>query len=106
MQENKFHYNYNANFCERYDLTKQEAAAILKEEMDAARENNRAVILTGKFPENESFFNAYTSDELSHNFVWIHICAQELLGFDDDEPQEGKFYISTFTGLATDAAML
>lgn len=106
MRENKYHYNYSTDFCERYDLTGEEAAEFIKNEMDAARKNNRAVILTGKFPENESFFDAHTSDELSHNFVWIHICAQELLGFDDDTPQEGKFYISTFTGLATDAAML
>lgn len=100
MRENKYHYNYSTDFCERYDLTGEEAAEIIKNEMDIAKKQNHSVILTGKFPENQSFFDAYTPDELSHNFTWIHISAQEILGFDEDEPQEGNFYISTFTGLS------
>ncbi|MBO5733843.1 MAG: hypothetical protein J6R66_02990 [Clostridia bacterium] len=98
MKESRFHYFYSTEFCERYDLTGVEAAKVLKDEMNFARKNNRAVILTGKFSEEKHFFSAYSADKLTHNFVWIHISSQELLGFDDDTPQEGKFYISTFTG--------
>ena len=106
MKENKYHYNYSTDFCERYDLTKEEAAEIIKNEMDSAKKHNRSVILTGKFPERESFFDAFTPDELSHNFTWIHMCAQELLNFDDDTPQEGMFYISTFASTAKEAGRL
>ena len=100
MKENKYHYTYSTDFCERYDLTGEEATKFIKNEMDIALKNNRAVILTGKFPEKESFFDAFTPDEMSHNFTWIHMCAQEILEFDDNTPQEGKFYVSTFTTLA------
>ena len=106
MRENKYHYNYSADFCERYDLTGEEAAKILKNEMDIAKKHNRAVILTGKLPEKQSFFDAYTPKELSADFTWIHTCPQEILGIDEDEPQEGKFYISIFTGNAKSAEVL
>ena len=105
MKENTYHYTYSTAFCERYDLTGEEAAQFIKSEMDSAKKHNRAVILTGKFPERESFFDAFTPDELSHNFTWIHMCAQELLEF-DDAPQEGKFYVSTFTSTAKEAGVL
>ena len=106
MRENKYHYNYSTDFCERYDLTGEEVAEIIKNEMDSAKEHNRSVILTGKIPENESFFDAFTPDEMSHDFTWIHMCAQEIMDFDDDTPQEGKFYISTFTSTVKEAGML
>ena len=106
MKENKYHYNYSTDFCERYDLTREETAEIIKNEMDSAKEHNRSVILTGKFPEHESFFDAFTPDEMSHDFTWIHMCAQEIMDFDDDTPQECKFYISIITSTAKEAGVL
>lgn len=96
MTENLLHYNYDTTVREIYDLTKEEASKILEEERVCANEKNHALILTSKGCENKSFFDAFASDELSHNYTWIHFCPQNILGFDDDAPQEGKYYIMVF----------
>ena len=93
MTQNKLHYNYDTTVREIYDLTKEEASKILEEEKNVANEKNHALILTGKGYENKSFFDAFTPDELSHNCTWIHFCPQDILGFDEDTPQVGKYYI-------------
>lgn len=98
MKENKLHYNYATTVHERYDLTRDEAISIIKSEEKRAKENNRAVILTGKDKEKQSFFDAYTQGEISHNFTWIHFCPQEILEF-DEEDQKGKYYVMIMTAL-------
>ena len=96
MKENQLHYNYATTVHERYDLTRDEAISIIKSEEKRAKENNRALILTGKDKEKKSFFDAYTQEKLSHNFTWIHFCPQKILEF-DEENQEGKYYVITMT---------
>jgi len=96
MKKQKYHYNYSTDFCEYYDLTNQEAAKILKDEMQKAKKKNHAVVLTGKM-EGEAIFSAHSAEEPSQNYTWIHMCNQEVLGFDDDAPQEGKFYLMTLS---------
>ena len=100
MKKQKFNFTYSTEFCEYYDLTKQEAAKLLKDEMQKAKENNYALVLTGKWADGETIFSASTPDELSPNYTWIHMCDQELLGFDDGTPQEGKHYLMTLTNTA------
>lgn len=92
MTKKLLHYTYDTTVREIYDLTKEEASKILEEEKNVANEKNHALILTSKGYENKSFFDAFTPDELSHNYTWIHFCPQNILGFDDDT-QEGKYYI-------------
>ena len=57
---------------------------------------NHVLILTSKGHENKSFFDAFTPEELSHNFTWIHFCPQEILNFEDDTQQEEKYYVMVF----------
>ena len=99
MKKQKFNFTYSTDFCEYCDLTQQEAAKILKDEMQKAKKKKQAVVLTGKL-DGEAIFSAYTAEELSPNYTWIHMCNQELLGLDDGKPQEGKFYIMTLTNTA------
>ena len=98
MKKQKYHYTYSTDFCEYYDLTKQEGAKLLKDEMQKAKKKNYAVVLTGKLA-GEAIFSAYTTDAPSPNYTWIHMCNQEILGLDDGEPQEGKFYLMTLTNI-------
>ena len=93
MTKNTLHYNYNATVREIYDLTKEKALSIIEKEKNKAREKHHALILTSKGYENNSFFDAFTPDELTHSFTWIHFCPQEILNFDDDTPQDEKYYI-------------
>ena len=97
MKKQKLNFTYNTEFCEYYDLTKQEAAKILKDEMQKAKENNYALVLTGKWADGETVFSASAPETLSPNYTWIHMCSQELLEFDDDTPQEEKQYLMVLT---------
>ena len=97
MKENRLHYNYSTDVCERYDLTKEEASEILKEQFITAQKNGYSIILTGKWSEDKPFFEAHTFNPSKHDYVWIHLCAQKLLNFDDDTPQDKLFYIITLT---------
>jgi len=99
MVENILRYNYDVKVCEKYYMTKEEALAVIREEMKAAQKKNHAVILTGKLKEDVSFFDAFTAEKISHNFTWIHSCPQEILKFDDKQPQEGNHYVMIFEGL-------
>ena len=95
MTENILHYNYNAAVREVYDLTKEEAIAIILHEQNQARLKNRVVILTSK-DYDDSNFNAYSAEKVTRNFTWIHFCPQEILNFDDETPQEDKYYVIIF----------
>ena len=99
MTKKLLHYTYDTTVREIYDLTKEEASKILEEEKNVANEKNHALILTSKGCENKSFFDAFTPEELSRNYTWIHFCPQEILGFDEDTPQAGKYYIMIFEGV-------
>ena len=96
MKENIMHYNYQTTVHEMYDLSRDEAIALVMSEGNKAKEKNYALIMTGKDEEKKSFFDAFTSNKISHNFTWIHFCPQEVLGF-DEENQEGKYYVLTMT---------
>jgi len=98
MVENTFHYNYDVKFCEKYYLTRNEAIDAIREARESAKIKSHAVIMTGTTSDKSGLFDAYTADKLSHNFTWIHFCPQEILNFDDDEPQEGNYYVMTFEG--------
>lgn len=100
MIENILHYNYDTTVREIYDLTHNEAFKVIDDEKESANEKNHALILTGKGYENKSFFDAYSAKELTQNFTWIHFCPQEILNFDEDTPQEGKYYLMVFEGVA------
>ena len=102
MTKNTLHYNYNATVREIYDLTREEASKILEEEKEYANQKNHALILTSKGYENKSFFDAFTPDELTHNFTWIHACPQEILNFDDDTPQDEKYYVMVYESVETE----
>jgi len=99
MTQKELHYNYDTTVREIYDLTHDEAFAALEEEKEQANKKNHVLILTGKGYENKSFFDAYSASKLTHNFTWIHFCPQEILNFDEDTPQEGKYYIMVFEGI-------
>ena len=96
MTKNTLHYNYNATVREIYDLTREEALAIILHEQICAKQKNHAVILTSKNCDEKSCFDAYTQEKLTRNFTWIHFCPQKILNFDDKTPQEEKFYIMFF----------
>jgi len=96
MKENTLHYNYSATVREIYDLTKDEAIALIKKEQTSATEKSHAIILTGKGKENKSFFKAFASKSLSHSYTWIHFCPQEILNFDENTPQVGKYYVMVY----------
>ena len=96
MKENTLHYNFDATVREIYDLTKDEAVALAEKEQTSATEKNHAIILTGRGYDNKSFFSAYASKSLSHNYTWIHFCPQEILNFDDDMEQTDKYYVMIF----------
>ena len=98
MKENKLHYNYQTTVHEMYDLSRDEAMSLVMREGNKAKEKNYALIMTGKDQEKESFFDAFTSDKLSHNFTWIHFCPQEILEF-DEEDQKDKYYVMIMTTL-------
>ena len=99
MTERTLNYNYDITFCERYYMTNEEALTLIEKEQKRAYNKNHALILTGKGYENKSFFDAFASKKLSHNFTWIHSCPQEILNFDDDECQEGYYYVSVMEGI-------
>jgi len=67
-----------------YDLTREEGSKIVMRESNTAKENNHALIITGKDEEKKSFFDAYSSKKLSKNFTWIHFCPQKILEFDEE----------------------
>ena len=92
MTKNILHYNYNATVREIYDLTKEESLALILHEQIQAKSKNHAVILTSK-GEEKSAFDAYTQEKLTRNFTWIHFCPQNVLNFDDETPQEEKYYV-------------
>ncbi len=48
MTKNTLHYNYNATVREIYDLTREEALAVILHEQNQAKLKNHAVILTSK----------------------------------------------------------
>ncbi len=96
MKENKLHYNYETEVCEKYDMTLEEALAVVEEEKNKANQKSHAIIFTGKEKERRSFFEAFASGTLSRNFTWIHFCPQEILGF-DEEDQAGKYYVMIMT---------
>ena len=96
MKEKIMHYNYQTIVREMYDLSRDEALSLVMSEGNKAKEKNYALIMTGKDQEKKSFFDAFTSDKISHNFTWIHFCPQEILKF-DEENQEGKYYVLTMT---------
>ena len=98
MKENIMHYNYQTTVREMYDLSRDEALSLVMSEGNKAKEKNHALIMTGKDEEKKSFFDAFTSNKISHNFTWIHFCPQEILEF-DEENQEDKFYIMIMTAL-------
>ncbi len=100
MTENVLRYNYDITFKERYYITKKDAFTILSEEQKNAQDKNHALILTGKGYNNMSYFDAFSAEKLTHNFTWIHFCPQEVLNFDDEESQEGYYYISVMEGIA------
>ena len=102
MTKNLLHYNYATTVREIYDLTKEEASKILEEEKRVANEKNHALILTSKGYENKSFFDAFTPEELSHNFTWIHFCPQSVLNFDDNTPQDEKYYVMVYESVETE----
>lgn len=99
MTENTLNYNYDVSFCERYYLTNQEAFALIEKEQNKALNASHALILTGKSYGSRSFFDAFSSKKLSHNFTWIHFCPQEILKFDDDKSQKGCYYVSVMKGI-------
>ena len=68
--------------------------------MQKAKKKNYALILTGKWADGETIFSANTADEISPNYIWIHMCPQEILGFKDGTPQEGKQYLMVLTNTA------
>ena len=94
MTKNTLHYNYQATVREIYDLTKEEALAVILREQNQAKLNNRTIILTQK-DYDESAFNVYQAEKLTRNFTWIHFCPQEILNFDDEE-QTDKYYVIIF----------
>ena len=96
MTKNILHYNYNATVREMYDLTKEEALAVVLHEQNQAKLKNYAVVLTSKDCEEKSGFDAYSTENLTRNFTWIHFCPQKILNFDDDTPQEDKYYVMIF----------
>lgn len=96
MTKNVLHYNYNATVREFFDLTKEEALTLILHEQNQAKLKNCAVILTSKNRDKNCAFDAYTQDTLTCDFTWIHFCPQEVLNFDDDTPQEDKFYVIIF----------
>ena len=96
MKENKLHYNYQTTVHEIYDLTREEGSKIVMREANKTKERNHSLIMTGKDEEKKSFFDAFTSDKISHNFTWIHFCPQEILEF-DEENQEDKYYVMIMT---------
>ena len=98
MKENIMHYNYQTTVHEMYDLSRDEAIALVMSEGNKAKEKNYALIMTGKDEEKKGFFDAFTSNKISHNFTWIHFCPQEILGFDKDN-QNGKYYILIMTAI-------
>ena len=98
MTENLLRYNYDITVKEKYYMTQEEMFEVLAEEQRNAQDKNHALILTSKGYENRSFFDAFTTEKLSHDFTWIHFCPQEILKFDDEEPQEGNYYISVMEG--------
>ena len=99
MTKNILHYNYNATAREIYDLTKEEALALILHEQNQAKLKNHAVILTSKNCDEKSGFDAYTQDTLTRNFTWIHFCPQSILNFEEDIPQEEKFYVIIFESI-------
>lgn len=99
MTENILNYNYDITFTERYYMTQEEVFAFMEAEQKKAQDKNHALILTSKGYNNMSYFDAFTAEKLSHNFTWIHFCPQEILNFDDEEPQEGNYYISVMEGI-------
>ena len=99
MTEKTLNYNYDISFYEQYYMTKQEAFALIEKEQKKAQFTSQALILTGKSYENKSFFDAFSSKKLSHNFTWIHFCPQEILKFDDDKIQKGYYYVSLMKGI-------
>jgi len=100
MQETILRYTYATEVRERYDMTEEEAFAFIESEGENAKKKNSALILTGKGFENKSFFDVCAAEKISQNFTWIHFCPQEILGFDDAESQEGKYYVLTFCAQA------
>ena len=96
MKENTLHYNYQTTVCEKYDLTLKEALLVVKTEEKKAKEKHHAIILTGKDHKKKSFFEAFVSKKLSHNFTWIHFCPQKILEF-DEENQKDKYYVMIVT---------
>lgn len=99
MTEKTLNYNYDISFCERYYMTNREAFALIEKEQKKAYNKGHALILTGKSYGNRSFFDAFSSKKLSHNFTWIHLCPQEILNFDDDKIQKDYYYISVMKGI-------
>ena len=99
MTKNILHYNYNATVREIYDLTKEEALTVILHEQICAKSKNHAVILTSKNSDEKSGFDAYTQDTLMRNFTWIHFCPQSILNFEEDIPQEEKFYVIIFESI-------
>ena len=99
MTKNILHYNYNATVREIYDLTKEEALALILHEQNQAKLKNNAVILTSKNCDEKSGFDAYSAEKLTRNFTWIHFCPQEILNFEEELPQEEKFYVIIFESI-------
>ena len=99
MTKNTLHYNYSATVREIYDLTKEEALAVILSEQNRAKLNNRVVILTCKESNEKSGFEAYSSETITRNFTWIHYCPQDILNFDDEKEQEDKYYVIVFESI-------
>ncbi len=99
MTKNTLHYNYNATVREIYDLTKEEALAVILHEQNRAKLKSNAVILTNKDCDKNGSFEAYSSQKLLRNFTWIHFCPQSVLTFDDDTLQTEKYYVMVFESI-------
>ena len=96
MTNNILHYNYNATVREIYDLTKEEALALILHEQNQAKLKNRVVILTSKDCDKKSGFDAYSAEKLTRNFTWIHFCPQSVLNLEEDTPQKDRYYVIIF----------
>ncbi|MBO5733787.1 MAG: hypothetical protein J6R66_02710 [Clostridia bacterium] len=102
MTENTLLYTYITKVCEHYDLTYAQMNACVEKEILTARAQNKNIIFTIKGFKRNHFFDAFTAEVLTKDFVWIHACPQELLNFDEDEICQDKYYVLTFTACAKD----
>ena len=101
MTTNILRYNYTTTVRERYDLTKEEAFALILYEQNEAQRKKHAIILTSKDNDEKSSFKADSSETLSHNYTWIHFCPQEILNFDDETEQKDKYFVLVMENVET-----